>query len=117
MGPLGKSEGLNEQGLKFKIKAVSKIVPYIKLVHSEKLRVADRTEEAYIKFYPSEEFNKLFKELIIDKSDLRIGFNKIFWDGRDNDGDIIANGTYLYKVYFTHEGRNYSEIKKLVKME
>ena len=26
------------------------------------------------------------------------GYNQIFWDGRDRDGDQIANGVYLYKV-------------------
>jgi flagellar hook assembly protein FlgD len=25
-------------------------------------------------------------------------FVKINWDGRDGDGDILANGTYLYKI-------------------
>jgi len=26
------------------------------------------------------------------------GFNRIFWDGRDADGDRIANGIYFYKI-------------------
>lgn len=26
------------------------------------------------------------------------GFNKIFWDGRDAEGDRLANNTYLYKI-------------------
>ena len=34
----------------------------------------------------------------IDKTGLLEKFVKINWDGRDEDGDIIANGTYLYKV-------------------
>lgn len=25
-------------------------------------------------------------------------FVKIYWDGRDQDGDVIANGTYFYKI-------------------
>lgn len=28
----------------------------------------------------------------------QMGFNKIYWDGRDWDGDLIANGVYLYKI-------------------
>lgn len=67
LGPLGKSEGLDEQGLKFKLEAVTKLIPYIKLVQSERLRVPERTEEAYTRFYTSEEFNRLFDELIADK--------------------------------------------------
>jgi len=67
LGPLGKSEGLDETGLKFKLEAVTKLIPYIKLVQSERLRVPVRTEEAYDKFFTSEEFNRLFNELIGDK--------------------------------------------------
>jgi flagellar hook assembly protein FlgD len=26
------------------------------------------------------------------------GFVKVEWDGRDQDGDKVANGTYLYKI-------------------
>ena len=67
LGPLGKDEGIDEHELKFKIEAISKLIPYIKLVQSERLRVSVRTEEAYHKFYTSEEFNRLFEELIGDK--------------------------------------------------
>lgn len=67
LGPLGKGEGIDEHALKFKLEAVTKLIPYIKLVQSERLRVSDRTEEAYTQFFTSEEFNRLFKELIGDK--------------------------------------------------
>ncbi len=67
LGPLGKGEGLDEQGLKSKLEAVTKLIPYIKLVLSETLRVPVRTEEAYTKFYSSEEFRRLFDESIGDK--------------------------------------------------
>jgi coenzyme F420-reducing hydrogenase delta subunit/NADH:ubiquinone oxidoreductase subunit E len=67
LGPLGKDEGLEEKELKFKLEAVTKLIPYIKLVQSERLRVPVRTEEAYNKFFTSEEFNRLFNELIADK--------------------------------------------------
>jgi coenzyme F420-reducing hydrogenase delta subunit/NADH:ubiquinone oxidoreductase subunit E len=66
LGPLGRSEGLNEQELKSKLEAVTKLIPYIKLVQSERLRPV-KTEEAYKKFFTSEEFDRLFKELITDK--------------------------------------------------
>jgi hypothetical protein len=38
-------------------------------------------------------------------------FVKIHWDGRDRDGDILANGVYLYKVIVrTTDGRFGSEV-------
>jgi NADH-quinone oxidoreductase subunit E len=67
LGPLGTSEGIDENGLKFKLEAVTKLIPYIKLVQSERLRVSVRTEEEYHKFFTSDEFNRLFNELIVDK--------------------------------------------------
>jgi coenzyme F420-reducing hydrogenase delta subunit/NADH:ubiquinone oxidoreductase subunit E len=67
LGPIGKGEGIDEHELKFKLEAVRKLIPYIKLVQSERLRVPVRTEEAYNKFFASEEFNRLFNELIGDK--------------------------------------------------
>jgi coenzyme F420-reducing hydrogenase delta subunit len=67
IGPLGKSEGIDEKGLKFKLEAVTKLIPYIKLVERERLRVPFKSEEAYNKFFTSDEVNRLFNELIIDK--------------------------------------------------
>ena len=67
LGPLGRAEGLDEHELRFKLEAVTKLIPYIKLVQSERLRVPVRSEEAYHTFFTSEEFNRLFKELIGDK--------------------------------------------------
>ena len=37
IGPLGKGEGIDGNGLKFKLEAVNKLIPYIKLVKREKL--------------------------------------------------------------------------------
>jgi len=67
LGPLGTSEGINENGLKRKLEAVNKLIPYIKLVERERLRVPIKTEEEYHKFFTSDEFNRLFNELIVDK--------------------------------------------------
>ncbi|KAF0152113.1 MAG: Uncharacterized protein FD143_1330 [Ignavibacteria bacterium] len=38
------------------------------------------------------------KEIKLSSSDLRYDFNRIYWDGRDNDGDILGNGVYIYKI-------------------
>lgn len=67
LGPLGRSEGIGESELRSRIEAVSKLIPYIKLVERERLRIPLRTEEAYNRFYSSDEFNRLFKKLITDK--------------------------------------------------
>jgi F420-non-reducing hydrogenase iron-sulfur subunit len=67
LGPFGKGEGIDENGLNIKLKAITKLIPYIRLVENERLRVHFDTVEEYEKFYSSEEFNKLFQELIADK--------------------------------------------------
>jgi F420-non-reducing hydrogenase iron-sulfur subunit len=67
VGPLGKGEGIDGHALEFKLQTVTKLIPYIKLVQAEKLKAPDRTEEAYHKFYSSEEFDRLFEELIANK--------------------------------------------------
>jgi F420-non-reducing hydrogenase iron-sulfur subunit len=67
LGPLGTGEGFDEQELKSKLEAVTKLIPYIKLVQSERLRVPERTEEAYEKFFSGKDFDRLFDELIADK--------------------------------------------------
>jgi coenzyme F420-reducing hydrogenase delta subunit len=67
LGPLGKGEGIDENGLKLKLKAITKLVPYIRLVQNERLRVHFDTTEEYKEFYSSEELDRLFRELIADK--------------------------------------------------
>jgi len=67
LGPLGKSEGIDKNELKLKLEAVSKLVPYIKLVERERLRVPVKSEEEYNNFFISDEVNRLFDELIGDK--------------------------------------------------
>ncbi len=66
-GPLGVGEGIDGNELKFKLEAVTKLIPYIKLVERERLRVRLNTEEEYEKFFSSDEVNRLFNELIVDK--------------------------------------------------
>jgi len=67
IGPLGRSEGIDREILKFKIEAVSQLIPYIKLVEREKLRVPLQSEKEYYNFFASDKVNRLFNELIIDK--------------------------------------------------
>jgi F420-non-reducing hydrogenase iron-sulfur subunit len=67
LGPLGTSEGIEGNGLKHKLEAVNDLLPYIKLVERERLRVRFKTEEEYTAFFASEEFDRIFRELIADK--------------------------------------------------
>jgi len=67
MGPIGVGEGISADALKLKFQAVKKILPFLKLVERERLRVRFKTEEEYDEFYGSEEVNKLISELVADK--------------------------------------------------
>lgn len=62
--------------------------------------------DAEVKIYTiaGRQVNSLKQTNIIDK------FVKIEWDGRDKEGDLLANGVYLYKVILrTQDGRFTSE--------
>jgi coenzyme F420-reducing hydrogenase delta subunit len=67
LGPLGTAEGLDPKRLAFKFEAVKSIIPYMRLVERERLRMHSHKEEEYREYYAGEEFNRLFKELIADK--------------------------------------------------
>ncbi len=67
MGPLGAGEGMDRKALKLKLEAITKLLPYIKLVEREKLRVRFENKEGYEEFFASDEVNSLFKEMIADK--------------------------------------------------
>ncbi|MCK9211408.1 MAG: C25 family cysteine peptidase [Ignavibacteriaceae bacterium] len=60
---------------------------------------------------------RLIKEFKPPSGDFSVGFNKIFWDGKDQDGDPIANGVYLYKVIAKYNDKTITTTQKLVKME
>jgi len=67
LGPLGREEKIDEAAVKFKLRALNQLVPYLKLVEREKLRVPTKSEEAYNEFFNSEEVNRLFDDLIVEK--------------------------------------------------
>ena len=67
LGPLGQGEKLREEGLRLKLQALTKQVPYLRLVERERLRTHLRSAEAYHRFYESEEVDRLFKELVGDQ--------------------------------------------------
>ena len=64
LGPLGKGEGIDENELKSKLKEVTKLIPYIKIVKREKLASRLDREEEYNEFFTSDEVDRLFREVI-----------------------------------------------------
>jgi len=56
---------------------------------------------------------RLIKEIKLSSSQLNFDFNKIHWDGRDEDGDHLANGVYLYKVIMTAGDKTEAVTQKL----
>lgn len=67
LGPLGTSEDMDPKTLKFKLDAITKLLPYVKLVEREKLRVRFETKEEYEEFFASDEISSMLYELIADK--------------------------------------------------
>jgi F420-non-reducing hydrogenase iron-sulfur subunit len=65
LGPLYDSD--DQSGLRAKLDAANKLVPYIRLVERERLRAPVKSEEVYNAFYASDEVNRIFDELIADK--------------------------------------------------
>jgi flagellar hook assembly protein FlgD len=43
-------------------------------------------------------------------------FNQFIWNGRDEEGDKIANGVYIYKVKADFNGEIVTKIGKLIVM-
>ena len=64
LGPLGDAEGLECGRLKSVLNAARKLIPYLRLVEREKLRVPVRSEQAYREFFESDEVKRLFDEII-----------------------------------------------------
>lgn len=50
-------------------------------------------------------------------NELVIGFNRIEWNGTDEDGDEIANGSYLYKVMIHSSEKSYQLTQKFSKVK
>jgi hypothetical protein len=56
------------------------------------------------------------REIVVPQNHLAVNFNRVYWDGRDADGDEIANGYYFYKVTIKGQGQTESSIQKLAKI-
>jgi len=67
LGPLGTSEGMDAKLVKLKFEAARKLVPYMRLVERERLRVPIKSKQAYTEFFESSPINALFDDIFIDK--------------------------------------------------
>ena len=68
IGPLGAEQGDGDSELlKLKLKAANSIVPYLRLVLTERLRVRFKTREEYDEFFTRADIDRMFKELISEK--------------------------------------------------
>ena len=56
---------------------------------------------------------RLVREIKLTSAELKYDFNKIYWDGRDEDGDLLANGVYLYKVIMKAGNKSEEVTQKL----
>jgi len=56
---------------------------------------------------------RLIKEIKLNATQLNYDLNKIYWNGRDDDGDLIANGVYLYKIIMDVGGKKHNITQKL----
>ena len=63
IGPLGKSEGLEENGLKSKLDEIGRLIPYIKIVTRDKLSSRLKDPEEWNKLFTKDEIDTLFREL------------------------------------------------------
>ncbi|MDR3503596.1 MAG: FlgD immunoglobulin-like domain containing protein, partial [Legionella sp.] len=78
------------------------------------LHGAQSPEEFKIKIFTVA--GRLIRDISIPSESLRIGFNKIYWDGKDQDGDEVANGVYFYKIIAKNNGVVKTTIEKLARV-
>jgi hypothetical protein len=73
-----------------------------------------RPEELHIRIFTIA--GRRVQEIVVPQSELVVGFNRVYWDGRDADGDELGNGYYFYKVTIKGQGQTESSIQKLAKI-
>lgn len=66
LGPIG----INSGGVKRKLDLAIRLVPYIKLVERERLRIPAKSAEAIRTFFAGDEVDRLIHELVLKKLEL-----------------------------------------------
>ena len=79
------------------------------------LRGAELPDGVNIKVYTIA--GRLIWHFEVPVSDMTPGFNKIYWNGKDQDGDDVANGVYLYKVIASFKDETKSVTQKLARVQ
>ena len=67
LGPLGSSEGLKKEEVRFNLDAARKLVPFMRLVERERLRAPVKSKQAYKDFFEDAGNNQLFDRIFAEK--------------------------------------------------
>jgi hypothetical protein len=59
---------------------------------------------------------RLIHTLLVPVSSLHFGFNRFYWDGRDYDGNEIANGVYFYTMVLKNGDKTDNVTQRLAKV-
>ena len=73
-----------------------------------------QTDALNIKIYTIA--GRLIWDYEVPTGDMTPGFKKIHWNGKDQDGDEIANGVYLYKVIAKFPDKTKAVTQKLARV-
>lgn len=57
------------------------------------------------------------KELQIPRHLLNVGVNRTYWDGRDEEGEELANGYYFYRIVLQNDGKTETATRKMAKLK
>ncbi|MFA6233205.1 MAG: C25 family cysteine peptidase [Bacteroidota bacterium] len=59
---------------------------------------------------------RLIRKISYPASSMRVGYNALKWDGRDEDGDELANGVYFYKIIAKFTDETFENIGRMAVM-
>jgi len=68
-------------------------------------------DELKIKIYTIA--GRQIKQITKTSSELKYDFNTIYWDGKDDDKNEVANGVYFYKIIISKDGTTRDVTEKL----